>query len=216
MAGGASSGVLNPAVGENRAVKTNPKRSAAIGVLAALLVLLSACGSDDPPPRSRTDVPKGFEVPAGVEITKGGSTLDIGKSASVVYRVEEKAASAVTVAVNGVKTGDIDKDFAFFSLDEKLKAATPYYVRLSVVNEGPSGLGGVAIPVLAHTRSNTVFPPNELVGTFKPCPNPALPESFLEGSKADLCLIFLLPKGEKLQSIDLQTGTEADAIHWKP
>jgi hypothetical protein len=85
-----------------------------------------------------------------------------------------------------------------------------------VVNEGPSGLGGVAIPILAHAASNTVFPPNELVGDFKPCPNAALPESFLKASKADLCLVFLLPKGEKLQSIDLQTGTEADALHWKP
>jgi hypothetical protein len=89
-------------------------------------------------------------------------------------------------------------------------------VRLNVVNEGPSGLGGVAIPILAHTKSNTVFPPNELVGTFKPCPEPALPESFLKGSKADLCLVFLLPRPEKLRTIDLQTGKEADAIHWKP
>ena len=191
------------------------KRSAAIAIAAALLALVAAC-SDEPEAEPRTDVPKGFEVPAGVTITQGGSTLEVGKPASVVYQLEEQAASAVTVTVNGVKTGDIDKDFTFFSLDEKSKAATPYYVRLSVVNEGPSGLGGVAIPVLAHTRSNTVFPPNELVGSFKPCPNPALPESFLEGSKADLCLVFLLPKGEKLETIDLQTGTEADAIHWKP
>ena len=187
-----------------------------MSIVVALLVVLAACGGNDPEPTARTDVPKGFDVPAGVTITKGGSTLEVGRSASVVYEVEEQAASAVTVTVNGVKTGDIDKDFTFFSLDEKLKASTPYYVRLSVVNEGPSGLGGVAIPVLAHTRSNTVFPPNELVGTFRPCPNPALPESFLEGAKADLCLVFLLPKGEKLQSIDLQTGSEADAIHWKP
>lgn len=202
-------------MGDNRAVNAGPKRFATL-IVAVLLVLLAACGSDEPKPAPRTDVPKGFQVPAGVTITEGGSTLEIGKSASVVYQVEEKASSAVTVTVNGVKTGNIEKDFTFFSLDEKLKAATPYYVRLSVVNEGPSGLGGVAIPVLAHTRSNTVFPPNELVGTFKPCPTSALPESFLEGSKADLCLVFLLPKGEKLQSIDLQTGTEADAIHWKP
>jgi hypothetical protein len=203
-------------VGENRAVKAGSTRSATIGVVAALLVLIAGCGGEEPEARPRTDVPKGFVVPAGVSITKGGTTLELGRSASVVYQVEERAASAVTVAVNGVKTGDIDKDFTFFSLDEKLKTATPYYVRLSVVNEGPSGLGGVAIPVLAHTRSNTVYPPNELVGTFKPCPDPALPESFLEGSKADLCLVFLLPKGEKLQTIDLRTGTEADAIHWKP
>ena len=43
-----------------------------------------------------------------------------------------------------------------------------------------------------------------------------LPESFLKGSKADLCLVFLLPKGEKLQTIDLRTGTEDDAVHWRP
>ncbi len=187
-----------------------------IGIAAALLVLVAACSGDEPAPTPRSDVPKGFDVPAGVTITKGGSTLRLGTPASVVYAVGEGAASAVTVTVNEVRPGDIKKDFTFFSLDDKLKSATPYYVRLSVVNNGPSGLGGVAIPVLAHTRSNTVFPPNELVGDFRPCPNPALPESFLQGSKADLCLVFLLPKGEKLQTIDLQPGKEADAIHWRP
>jgi hypothetical protein len=185
-------------------------------MVAAFLVLLTACGGDDPAPKSRTDVPKGFDVPAGVAITKGGSTLELGKPASVVYQVEEGAASAVTVTVNAVRKGDIKKDFTFFSLDEKAKTSTPYYVRLAVENEGPSGLGGVTIPVLAHTDSNTVFPPSELVGTFKPCPNPSLPESFLESSKADLCLVFLLPRGERLRTVDLQTGKEADAIHWKP
>jgi hypothetical protein len=202
-------------VGENRAVKPRT-RPAAIGIVAAFLVLLTACGGDDPAPKPRTDVPKGFDVPAGVTITKGGSTLEPGRPASVVYQVEEGAASAVTVTVNAVRKGDIKKDFTFFSLDEKAKTSTPYYVRLTVENMGPSGLGGVTIPVLAHTDSNTVFPPSELVGTFKPCPNPSLPESFLESSKADLCVVFLLPKGEKLSTVDLQTGKEADAIHWKP
>jgi hypothetical protein len=203
-------------VGENRAVKPEPKPSALVCVVAALLVLLAACSGDKPESKSRSDVPKGFDVPAGVTITEGGSTVRLGRPATAVYRVEERAASAVTVTVTDVKKGDIDKDFTFFSLDDSLKSATPYYVRLTVVNEGPTGLGGVTIPVLAHTASNTVFPPNELVGTFRPCPNPTLPESFLEGAKADLCLVYLLPKGERLQTIDLQTGTEADAIHWKP
>ena len=192
-------------------------RSPALVLVAALLLVLSACSSgDDGEPKPTSDVPKGFKVPPGVTITEGGSTLRLHTAASVVYRVGERAASAITVAVNEVKRGNIKKDFTFFSLDEKLKDATPYYVRLSVRNDGPSGLGGVAMPMLAHTRSNTVFPPNELVGDFRPCPKPALPKSFLEGSKANLCLVFLLPKGEKLQTIDLQTGKEADAIHWKP
>ncbi|MGI9084268.1 MAG: hypothetical protein ACR2FE_03130 [Aeromicrobium sp.] len=185
--------------------------------VAALLVLLAACGSGDAEKKPvRADVPKSFDVPAGVTITQGGSTLELGRPASVVYRVEERAASAITVTVDKVDKGNIKKDFTFFSLDDEAKSSTPYYVRLRVRNEGPSGLGGVGVPVLAHTQSNTVFPPSELVGEFKPCPDPALPESFLRGSDADLCLVFLLPKGERLRTIDLQPGREADAIHWRP
>ena len=180
-----------------------------------MLALTAACGDDDAA-KPRSDVPKGFNVPAGVTITRGGTTLQLGRAASVVYQVEARAQSAVTVVVREVVKGDIKKDFTFFSLDDKAKTSTPYYVKVGVRNDGPSGLGGVAIPVLAHTRSNTVFPPSEMVGTFKPCPNAALPKSFLKGSKAELCLVFLLPKGEKLRTIDLQTGKEADAIHWKP
>jgi hypothetical protein len=202
-------------VGDNRPVKGAARRLVTAGVVVAMLALPAACG-DDNATKPRSDVPKGFDVPAGVTITKGGSTLQLGRAASVVYRVEERAASAITVVVREVIKGSIDQDFTFFSLDSKAKSSTPYYVKLGVNNDGPSGLGGVAIPVLAHTRSNTVFPPSELVGTFKPCPNAALPKSFLKGSKAELCLVFLLPKGEKLRTIDLQTGSEADAIHWKP
>jgi len=204
-------------VGDNRAVKAARKNSAATGIATALLLVLAACSSgEDAARKPRSDVPKGFDVPAGVTITQGGSTLELGESASVVYELEKGAASAVTVTVDAVRKGNIKKDFTFFSLDEKAKSSTPYYVRVTVENNGPSGLGGVTVPVLAHTTSNTVFPPSELLGTFKPCPNPSLPESFLESAKADLCLVFLLPKGERLSTIDLQTGTEADAIHWKP
>lgn len=186
------------------------------GVAAAMAVLLVACGASDDPAPVRSDVPKGFDVPEGVTITEGGTTLDLGTAASVVYRVEERAASAITVTVEKVDEGDIKKDFTFFSLDDDAKSSTPYYVRLKVRNEGPSGLGGVSVPVLAHSRSNTVFPASELIGEFEPCPGPALPKSFLKGSTAELCLVFLLPEGEEMATIDLQTGSEADAIRWRP
>jgi hypothetical protein len=202
-------------VGDNRLVMGAARRIVAACVIGVMLALLPACG-DDHPTKPRSDVPKGFDVPAGVTITEGGATLQLGRAASVVYRVEERAASAITVVVREVVKGSVKNDFTFFSLDDAAKTSTPYYVKVGVRNDGPSGLGGVAIPVLAHTRSNTVFPPSELVGTFKPCPHAALPKSFLKGSKAELCLVFLLPKGERLRTIDLQTGTEADAIHWKP
>jgi hypothetical protein len=205
-------------VGDNRRVKPVPssrRRPVVATALVAALLVLAGCssgsGGDDKP---KADVPKGFDVPAGVTLTAAGSTIKAGDAASVVYEVDD-AASAITVRVKAVRKGTM-KDFRFFSLDAASRASTPYYVDVAVRNEGPAGLGGVTLPVLAHTASNTVFPPNELVGTFKPCPSSALPKSFLKGATAQLCMIFLLPKGETLSTVDLQTGSEADAIHWRP
>lgn len=183
---------------------------------AAALALVGGCSSS---PEKKTDdavpVPKGFDVPTGVTLTKGGAKLTEDEPASVVYQVGTQAASAITVTVNEVRKGSI-KDFRFFSLGAAEKASTPFYVRVTVKNEGPAGLGGAALPIYAHDNANTIFPPNELVGTFKPCPTSTLPKSFLPGASAQLCLIYLVPKGRALQSVDLQTGSAKDAITWSP
>ena len=179
------------------------------------LLVVGACGSDAEKDDDTVPVPKGFDVPAGVTLTKGGTTLSEDQSASVIYQVGSAAASGITVTVTSVAKGDI-KDFTFFSLDAETKQASPFYVSVTVKNEGPAGLGGAALPIYAHDSSNTIFPPNELVGDFKPCPNPALPKSFLPGASAELCLVYLVPKGKALQSVDLQTGSSKDAITWTP
>lgn len=179
-----------------------------------MIVLAAGCSSSTPK-KEGVPVPEGFQVPTGVELTKGGTKLIEDEPASVVYRVGDNAASAITVTVTSVRKGSI-KDFRFFSLDSASKASSPFYVRVTVKNEGPAGLGGASLPIFAHDSGNTIFPPNELVGTFKPCPRPVLPKSFLPGSTAKLCLVYLVPKGKALQSVDLQTGSSADAISWSP
>ena len=189
------------------------KRPLLIVTAVVALLATAACGSDAKD--DSVPVPKGFDVPAGVTLTKGGTVLTEDDSASVIYQVGSAAASAITVTVTQVKKGDI-KDFKFFSLDDATKQASPFYVSVTVKNEGPAGLGGAALPIYAHDSSNTIFPPNELVGNFKPCPNPALPKTFLPGASANLCLVYLVPKGKALQSVDLQTGSAKDAITWTP
>src|SRR5690606_11541665 len=129
----------------------------------------------------------------GVTITKGGTQLTEGQPASIVYEVGERAASAITVTVTEVRKGSI-KDFRFFSLDENTKKSTPFYVRVTVENDGPAGLGGAALPIFAHDDSNTNLPANDIVGTFKPCSPATLPKSFLPGASTKLCLVYLVPK----------------------
>ena len=180
--------------------------SLCVGVLA-----LAACRAE---PEPRPVVPDGFDVPKGVRITDGGAKRQIGKPATVVYQIEQRAASAVTVSVTDVVVGNIATDFRFFNLPEEVKSSTPLYVHVSVKNEGPSGMGGVALPILLRTTEDQVFPPNDVVGRFRPCPKAALPASFLPGARADICLVYLVPKGQEAESVDVQTGEPRNAIHF--
>ncbi|MGZ8720499.1 MAG: hypothetical protein ACXWXH_03395 [Aeromicrobium sp.] len=181
-------------------------------VVLALVLAAGGCSNDEK--ASGVPVPKGFEVPAGVSLTKGGTTLAKGKSATVIYQVADKTRSVVSVAVTAVKKGEI-KDFRFFSLDDETKQATPFYVAATVRNIGPAGIGGAPIPLYAHDSNNTISRPNELVGDFAPCPNGTLPKKFLPDATAKVCLVYMIPKGASLVSIDLKTADQKDAITWK-
>ena len=197
---------------DNRRVK--PFRI--VAAVAALVLAAGCSSSSDGDKSDEVPVPKGFEVPKGVTLTKGGTTLTEDKPASVVYQVGDKAASVITVTVSSVRKGSIKRDFAFFSLDDEAKTSSPFYVDVTVKNEGPAGLGGAALPIFAHDSSNTNLPANDIVGTFKPCSNSTLPKSFLPGATAKLCMVYLVPKGKALVSVDLQTGSAKDAITWTP
>lgn len=179
-----------------------------------LLLVLAACGgSQDEPGAQDAEPTPTVRVPAGVTLTDPGSTLEVGDDGTVVLDLGGGARSVATVRVTDIEEGDID-DFRFFSLDEQAESSTPYYVDVRVTNEGPSGLGGVTLPLLARTDAPAAYPASELVGDFESCPDPTVPENFLAGANADLCLIYLVPEGEQLLTIDLQPGEPADALRW--
>lgn len=187
----------------------------ALTVVLAAALTLAACGGSEPAPEPTVPTPAGFTVPEGVTLTEPGTELEPGKPATVVLDVGDGAVSAVTLTVAKITTGDIE-DFQFFSLDAASKASTPYYVEATVRNDGPAGLGGVGGPFVAHDDSNTIVPPNVINGAFKPCSGSVLPDSFLAGDSADLCMVFLVPEGRTLVSIDAQSDTPATAVRWKP
>lgn len=181
----------------------------------ALLVPVAACGGGEEQSKPASSVPAGFEVPDGVTITKPGTDRKPGETAAVVYQVDGQAASAITVTIANVRKGAIE-DFRFFSLTPDQLTSSPFYVDLTVVNEGPAGLGGVALPVFARDDADTLLPPTPIVGSFGPCPSGQLPESFLPGETATLCLVYLVPAGQALVSVDLQPDGDDSAITWSP
>ena len=74
------------------------------GSCCVAMVMLAACQSG---PTPRPVVPDGFDIPKGVRITDGGAKRELGKPATVVYQIEQRAASAVTMKVTEVVVGDL-------------------------------------------------------------------------------------------------------------
>ncbi|MBK5218141.1 MAG: hypothetical protein JJE02_11200 [Propionibacteriales bacterium] len=182
-------------------------------IAAAVMAALVGCGSE--PKKNEVPVPKGFDVPAGVTLTEVGTKLVKGDSASAVYQIADQTRSAITVSVTKVTKGDM-ADFTFFSLDDKSKKSTPYYINATIRNEGPAGLGGAPVPLYVHDSSDAISPPNEIVGNFEPCQNRSLPKSLLPKGSAKVCLVYLVPENTKLVSIDLQTADMDEPVSWKP
>ena len=71
---------------DNRQVSTL-NRTALMSPHAVIVVSssIAACGSDAK--NEAVPVPKGFDLPAGVTLTPGGTILTEDKSASVIYQV---------------------------------------------------------------------------------------------------------------------------------
>ncbi len=189
-------------------------------VLAGALVLGACTGGDDDtsePTASATTpgVPSGFELPDGVTVTEPGTTLEPGAEATVVWEREDADATALSVTVASVKAGTM-RDFRFFSLDAQTKGSTPYYVTVTATNRGPAALQNVQVPLLVRDSGNVLTQPSQVVGDVKPCRGNALPASLAVAQSAKACLIYLVPKGSTLQSVDLVTGEQADAVRWRP
>ncbi|RLV56918.1 hypothetical protein D9V41_03885 [Aeromicrobium phragmitis] len=178
-------------------------------MLAAAL-LVAACSGE-----GEEKEPTGLELPEGVSLTEGGSELDPGDPATVAYPDDTEDATALTVTVDTIQQGRIE-DFALFSLSPEDAASTPFYVTVTVANEGPGTPGTTSLPIFANDGENTLISPNAIVGTFEPCAPTPIPADLPAGDEVTQCLVYLLPEGASLESVDLQVADAAEAIHWRP
>ncbi|HYJ69156.1 MAG TPA: hypothetical protein VEX15_16015 [Nocardioidaceae bacterium] len=192
----------------------------ALSALAAAVLLLglSACSSDDAESDETSEsasasAPK-VAVPAGVTLTKPGSTLRLGQPASVVYKAGPGRVSVVTVTVTKIAVGSMQKDFANFALGADQMRSTPYYVTATVRNAGPGQLGRAAVPLYGHDSTNTFFPAVTLVGELDPCAGGPLAATFGPKATQRTCLVYLVHKGATLESVELRPYDGFDPVRW--
>ena len=211
-------------------------------VVAFGLTALSGCGGDSdddggdgagaanattPAPATTSEAPATTaddgatpsESAGSDAVTAAGSTLPIGKAATIAYDDASKhLKSTITVAPTKIEKGSIG-DFKNINLDADQKTATPYYAQITVRNIGQGDLTGTDPAGYIDGVDDRGQRQNEIIffGDFDRCDG-SDPKSLKPGESYDTCLTYLIPKGGSIVGMrwiyyDQKTG-KSD-INWK-
>jgi len=190
-------------------------------LLAAASLALTGCGGGSESPAAKaTTLPDASQqtevpVPSGVTLTPYGTELAFGKTATVAYKPNDQRASVLELTVKSATQGKIS-DLAGYSLEERTKQSTPYYVKVSVKNVGDGDVGRTPIPLyLVDNRTPaTLINASSFTNTFTKCPSTALPTTFAPQASRDACLVYLVPDHGTMVGVSFRAVQEYAPILW--
>jgi hypothetical protein len=189
-----------------------------VAVLVASALVLSACGADSdkkPTAKPSVDLPTAnVDVPAGVTLTKAGTALPFGQTATVAYEQNAQRSSVLELTVDSVQKGRI-ADLGAYQLDATSKKSTPYYAHVRAKNVGTGDLSHAIAPAYAVDSTNALVQAVTFNNSFTKCPSTSLPNGFTAGKSASLCLAYLIPAGRTLVQMSYRPLQQYEPITWK-
>lgn len=207
-----------PAVQNVRVIRLafRPVLATTAALVAALV--LAGCGGGATPQAKATQTPANTEtqvpVPDGVTLTAYGSELKFGDAATVAYAPNDKRKSVLALTVLSAAKGSIS-DLSGYALEDRTKASTPYYVRVSVKNVGTGDVGRTPIPLFLVDTRNTLISASSFTNTFKKCPSVPLPTTFGPNASMSTCLVFLAPDHGTMTAVSFRAVQANAPILWK-
>jgi hypothetical protein len=153
-------------------------------------------------------------VPDGVELTAQGSGLAVRDHAVVAFEPRQDQVGVLDIQVTRLEKTTFKKSFSGWRLGDDTKKTNPYFVRATVENVGDTDLGGRSVPLYIVDGRNTLIEASNFASTFKPCPSKALPDSFRNGDRAQVCLVYLSPKHGDLTAVSFRPTEDFDPITW--
>jgi hypothetical protein len=193
-------------------------RTAFVAALLAPALVLTACGADTekkPSAKPSVDLPTGnVDIPEGVTLTKAGTELKFGETATVAYQQNSQRSSVLQLTVTAVQKGRIG-DLTAYQLDAASKRSTPYYAHVTVKNAGTGDLSHAIAPIYAVDSTNALVQAVSFNNTFQKCPSTTLPTGFTGGKSAKLCLTYLVSAGRTLVEMSYRPLQQYEPITWK-
>lgn len=181
----------------------------AAAAVSVVLALLTACtGDDEPDPDHET-----VEVPEGITLTSGGSTVELGHAASVVYGDGDAEPTVITVRVDDIVRGD-PKDLE--GIDGAPDGAVPFFVEASIRNAGPATLPAAPVPLYAAAGRGNHLEAADLARTPDGCKQLATDVRLAPGGTEHGCLLFAVPDNAEFEGIQVRTEGLNRPVTWKP
>jgi hypothetical protein len=198
--------------GNNGADEGDPTSGSSTGDTTSGSTGDTTSGSTDSPSVD-PNLTYGLDLPAGVHLTPLGSDLTIGQTARVAWQPDKKTVGVLAITVTRLRKGSL-KDFAGFTLDDRTKQSTPYYVDAKVRNIGRSDLGGVATPLYLVDGQDVLVEASTFQSTFKPCAAQPLPGKFKAGASTKVCLVYIAADHGTLRAVSFRPTQEYAPIEW--
>lgn len=190
-------------------------RSAA--VLLTLTLALTACGPDEKENSAELTpgaAPSEVTVPDGVKLSAYGTELKFGETATVGYAPNANRATVLKLTVVSVTQGSVAADLGGYSLNDKMRASTPFYVKVNVENAGIGDVGKTPVPLFLEDNRNALIGPSTFTDTFAKCPSTPFPTTFAPKAKASFCLVYLTPDHGTFSAMSFRPSQAFNPIRW--
>jgi hypothetical protein len=153
--------------------------------------------------------------------TPPGTKLATGTSALVNYKPGTEANSPtyrLRVAVLSIQRAP-QADFDGVELEKAQRNQTPYYVKLSVRNEGSGDVGAdegdPTVGFQAFDERGAQVQELTLLGRFRPCESATTPKPFGKGVTEQSCVVYMVGKGGSVAQVRW-TGAGGEAYSENP
>lgn len=186
-------------------------RLEATAFMTVVALSATACSGDDPEP---TRAPDGAATAAAdAAVTAPGTELDLGDPATLVWRPATSRTGTLDLSVDAIAE-QRQSVFDGWVRDDAMAAARPYFVTVSLANAGETDLGGLDVPLYLRDETGALGAPWTLGGDFTACQSGPIPTPFPPGAETEMCLVYLVPDGARVDDMVFEPTEGYDPIVW--